>query len=305
MKKVIFWDAKRAPDEKKGFTGVFATRVPHGTEGARRVSGALANGTAYDFSQKEVTVIRGRLRWIDKVGSDYGTKLVLFVESDKYLHRVSFSYDAVTLRTVMNNIRGLSKDIETAFLNISYWVRPDKDTNGVQKVSATGKPIYRETPTFQDISPMYDSEAYKAVVKEKGLEWQQVTDATGKKTWRQDAEFKFWDTELVRTQRFLLSTETVLPFTYNSLTCCEAANPSGGGNLTSGEIELTREIYEKIKTAYVFPFRSADVDADDFESQSAPTATNTSSAAPQADTGFPASETTYVHDTSCTDDLPF
>lgn len=62
----------------------------------------------------------------------------------------------------------------------------------------------------------------------------------------------------------LLTTESVLPFCWNSMT----ASASDGTvlTLTEGEIASLKAIYEGVKPLYKFPFGKTEATADDFES---------------------------------------
>lgn len=269
MKPVVFWDAKRVPQRDKSgnpiadkYTGVFATKVAAGMPGAFRYSGTLANGREYDFHQKEVTSVRGQLRWIDKQGSDYGTNLILVFETEKAAHRISIPYDVVALRQVVNHLAGLKGAVADAYINVNYWVREATDASGKIKTNDQGKVRWASSLMFQDIAPDIPFSEYREFAQKHGLEWVQKKNAKGETEWDQSAEYKYWDSRLVALQRFLLKTPGVLPFTYNSLTACQAENPSGGGNLTDAEIELCKEIYTRVKSGYRFPFQREEIDAD-------------------------------------------
>ena len=279
MKQVIFWEAKRVPQRDKSlnpitdkYTGVFATKVAAQTPGALHYSGALANGREYDFHQKEVTTVRGQLRWIDKQGTDFGTKLILVIETEKAAHRISIPYDVVTLRQVVNHLAGLKSDVANHFINVNFWVREATDANGKIKTNDQGKVRWTSSLMFQDIAPEIPFSEYRDFAQKHGLEWIQRKNAKGETEWDQGAEYKYWDSRLVGLQRFLLKQPGVLPFTYNSLTACQAENPSGGGNLTDAEIELCKEIYQHVKGNYKFPFQREDVDADSILDEYAPPA---------------------------------
>lgn len=271
MKRVIYWEPKRSEKItpsgtilKDEFVGKFRTKVPPSTPGAIRHHGTLANGREYDYCGIDADAISGKLRWIDKQDNkEYGTSIILFLESEKYLHRLSVNYDAYNLKDVMNHLCGLGKDVANYVINISYWVRKAKDLNGNYKVNADGKPVWNKSLSFRDISPQFKLDAWKDFVQKNGLEWTQVKKANGAKEWNSDAEFKYWDGRMVELQRFLLKSGTALPFNYNSMICCEAPNPSGGGNLTKEEIELCNTIFEKVREDYKFPFSRNEVIADD------------------------------------------
>lgn len=279
MKPVIFWDAKRVPQRDKSgnpiagkYAGAFGTKVAEGTPGAYRYQGENAAGIKWDFWQKEVTAVRGCLRWIDKQGTDYGTRLLLFIETDKALHRISQPYDIGNLQQAVNCLCGLGRDITDHFLNIDFWVREATDANGNIKTNDQGKPIWQSTLMFRDITPAIPFKEMREFAEKNGLDWIEGRNAQGKKTFDQSAAYKYWDSRLVGIQRFLLNTPTALPFIYNSMTATEIANPSGGGNLTDAEIELCKEIYQHVKGNYKFPFQREDVDADSILDEYAPPA---------------------------------
>ncbi len=269
QKQVILWKPRRAvkltPQGKPidgEFVGKYATRVPENTPGAIHVKGQNDAGKSWDFWELQVDSIAGNLRWIDKRdGGDYGTTLEVFLESNQYLHQISFSYDGFVLKDILNYICGLQKDIPTHYINLSYWVRK-AEKNGVVQSDKDGKPVWRKTPSFRDITPLFDYEAWMRFQEENALGGFHKVTATGKKVWIDDAAIKFWDGKLVAVQRLLLKTDTCLPFCYNSFTACEAPNPSGGGNLTAAEIEICKTRYEQVKGLYKFPFSRNETSAD-------------------------------------------
>lgn len=284
QKQIIFWDAKKAAKRDaqgreiaKEFHGVFQTKVAEGTPGAVNYKGEMPapSTVKWDYHAIEATVIRGRLRWIDKVLPPYDgarSQLVMFIESDKYLHRVSVKYDANNMRDVMNQLCGLGKAVSTEYLNLQYWVRPALDSNKKPKLTAKNEIRYAQTLQFVDVAPQFTYQQWMDFAQTNGLQWEQKTTASGAKEWSSDAELKYWDSRLVAMQQFLLKTETVLPFTYGSLTACESTNPSGGGNLTSHEIDECQRIYEAVKVNYKLPFAKEAVDADNIDFSAPPMA---------------------------------
>ena len=96
------------------------------------------------------------------------------------------------------------------------------------------------------------------------------------------------------------------------MTACEAPNPSGGGNLSAQEIELTKEIYERVKSSYSFPFTRSDVSADDafsepsgYEQKAAPMP-HPDAVIPPSQKGVPFPEMEPEFEQAATgDDLPF
>lgn len=270
VKQVIMWKPKRSekktpkngvvPDE---YVGKLRTKVPEGTPGAVRNFGENKAGKKWDFWELEVDSVAGQLRWIDKRdGGDYGTSLLLFLESDKYLHQIDIEYDGFSLKDVMNYLCGLGKDITTAYLNVSYWVRKQTDRDGKVKTDKDGKPIWRKSISFRDIQPQFSFDEWMSFAEANGLKGEHKRKADGTKEWVDDAAIKYWDSRLVAMQRYLLTTDAVLPFCYNSFTACEAPNPSGGGNLTAEEIATCNSIYEAVKPLYRFSYQRSAVDAD-------------------------------------------
>jgi hypothetical protein len=271
MKKVIFWEPKRAEKRKPDgsivpaeFVGKFRTKVEASTPGAINYAGTLANGKAYDYNGIDVDAISGKLRWIDKQDNgEYGTNLVIFLESDKFLHRISVKYDPYNLKDVMNHLCGLGKDVLTYVINVSYWVRKAKTQDGGFKVNNKGEAVWNKSLSFRDVPVQFTFEQWKEFAQANGLEWTQVKRANGDKEWNSDAEYKYWDGRMVELQRFLLKSGAALPFCYNSMIACEVPNPSGGGNLTADEIALCNSVYERVRADYAFPFGRAEKSADD------------------------------------------
>jgi len=277
MKNVIMWEPKRAEKRKADgspitgeYVGKLRTKVTDGTPGARNYAGKLANGKEYNYWGLDVDSVAGKLRWIDKQdGGDYGTNLVLFLESEKYLHKITVKYDPYNLKDVMNHLCGMGAEIGTRVINLSYWVRKAQKADKTFKVKEDGSVIWNKSMSFRDITPQFSFEEWKDFAQTNGLEWTQTKRADGTKPWNSDAEYKYWDGRLVGIQRFLLNAGTALPFCYNSMTVCEAENPSGGGNLTAAEIEHCKEIYERVKGEYKFPYNRSEVSADDVFEQAA------------------------------------
>lgn len=323
MKKVIFWEPKR--DEKRRadgspiageYIGKFRTKVGEGTKNAVRYVGSNAAGVSWDYLGLNVDSVSGKLRWIDKQDNgDYGTNLVLFLETEQFLHRVSIKYDPYNLRNVMNHLCGLGKSVADTVINISYWVRKDLDREKRVKTDKDGKPLWAKSISFRDIDPEFTYEQWRDFSQTNGLDWFQETRPNGKKEWNCDAEYKYWDSRLVRLQKHMLTTEGVLPFCYNSMTACEAPNPSGGGNLSAEEIELSKEIYERVKGLYSFPFNRSDVNADNaFDQPEQPSyqqpmarPPHPDSVLPPSNSGepFPTSEPVFEDAPASGDDLPF
>jgi len=265
MKKVILWEPKRSesPKSPNEYVGKFRTKVSVDTPGVRLYEGTLATGKKYSYHAKEVDSVSGVLRWIDKRNNgEFGTNIVLFLESESYLHQISIRYDPYNLKEIVNHLCGLGKSISTQVINLSYWVRRAKNESGAYKVNDKGEAIWNKSISFRDISPQFDFASWKDFAHKNGLEWNQITKSNGVKEWNSDAEYKYWDSRILGIQRYLLAEGTALPFMYNTMIGCEAPNPSGGGNLTSDEIELCDNIYTRIRDEYKFPFSKQEVNAD-------------------------------------------
>lgn len=265
MKKVILWEPKRSenPKSPNEYIGKFRTKVSVDTPGVKLYEGTLATGKKYSYYAKEVDTVSGVLRWIDKRNNgEFGTNIILFLESENYLHQISIRYDPYNLKDVVNNLCGLGKSISTQLINLSYWVRRAKNETGNYKVNEKGESVWNKSISFRDISPQFDFASWKDFAQKNALEWNQITKSNGAKEWNSDAEYKYWDSRILNIQRYLLAEGTALPFMYNSMIGCEAPNPSGGGNLTANEIELCDNIYTRIRDEFKFPFASQKVNAD-------------------------------------------
>lgn len=328
-KKVIQWQTKVSPKRTTDgmaipdeFVGKFRTRVSPQTPGAIHYVGSNPAGKTWDYHAKEVGTISGHIRWIDKVLPSFTgatAEIILVFESEKAIHKVSVDYDPTHIRDIVNSLMGLGKEIDTHFANMSYWVRKKLDSNKRPVIMDNGNPRWLRNIQIADVTPHYTYEQWMDFAQKNGLEWVQHTDARGKKTWDSSNELKYWDSMLLRIQKHLLKTPTVLPFTYNSLIACEAPNPSGGGNLTKEEIEHCREIWQQKKALMEFPGSRDESNADDILDGYAPAAP---AVAPAADTHedpysepvrttspaadpFPTMDTRDYSPPPPTDDLPF
>lgn len=315
-KQVVMWEPRRAeklnlsgeiiPGE---FVGKFRTKVAPNVPGAVNHKGRNDAGVEWDYWGKDVDSVSGVVRWIDVRSTDFGPVIALFLESDKYLHQITCPYDIGNIRTIMNHLCGLGNELSTAYINISYWVRKKMNAKGELKTTDKGQPIWAKDLYFRDVPVKFEFEEWKEFAAKNNLEWFKET-RKGKEEWNYEAELNFWLSKVVAVQRFLLKTEKVLPFCWNSLTACE--KPSPGGNLTSEEIEAATEIYERIKENYRFPFSRREATADEVDlSPSAPqpgpaippaatgrTPANTSNA---AEVPFPTDDVTSYDE----DHLPF
>lgn len=269
VKRVVMWKPARAEKRKPSgeivpgeFIGKFRAKVPEGTPGAVRQVGKNEAGISWDYWAQEVDSIAGVVRWIDVRTSDYGPTIALFLESPKSLHQITVPYDVRNIHAIMNHLCGLGKELEVAFVNVSYWVRKATDVNGRLKLDKKDNPIWQKDLTFRDVPKKFSTDEWKKFSAENDLDWFQENRA-GKTVWNFEKELAFWLSKVVAVQRFLLGTEKCLPFCWNSITACEA--PSPGGNLTREEIATCNSIYEAIRPLYRFPFSREESSADDVE----------------------------------------
>ena len=264
------------------FAGAFRTKVAPGTPGSKHHTGENAAGKKWDFHAVDVFGISGTLRWIDCRTSDYGSTIELFLETEKSLRQISIPFGVDNLHDVMNSLCGLKGEVHTAMLNVGYWVRMKVDFNKVVKLDKENKPLWKKTIQFRDVTPEFSFDEWKAFAAENGLEWVQ-TKKIGKTEWDFQAHLAYWMGRVVKLQRFLLTTESVLPFCWNSMT----ASASDGTvlTLTEGEIASLKAIYEGVKPLYKFPFGKAEATADDFESRNYVPALAVAPA--NGDSGFP------------------
>lgn len=269
VKRVVMWKPARAEKRKPSgeivpgeFIGKFRAKVPEGTPGAVRQVGKNEAGISWDYWAQEVDSIAGAVRWIDVRTSDYGPTIALFLESPKALHQITVPYDVRNIHAIMNHLCGLGKELEVAFVNVSYWVRKATDVNGRLKLDKKDNPIWQKDLTFRDVPKKFSTDEWKKFSAENDLDWFQENRA-GKTVWNFEKELAFWLSKVVAVQRFLLGTEKCLPFCWNSITACES--PSPGGNLTREEIATCNSIYEAIRPLYRFPFSREESSADDVE----------------------------------------
>ena len=244
------------------YVGKFRTKVQPNTPGAFRHTGENAAGIKWDFWGYDIDSINGQLRWIDCRTGDYGSTIELFLETPKSLRQLTIPFDVMNLHDIMNHLCGLGKEVEVAMLNVSYWVRPKTDKDGNVKLDDKKKPIWRKSITFRDITPQFSFDEWREFAAQHGLEWVQEKKI-GKTEWNFQAELAYWLGRVVKMQRFLLSTEKVLPFCWNSMT----AMKSDGTELTLTEEEIAslNAIYEGVRPLYKFPFGRTETTADDFE----------------------------------------
>ena len=282
------------------FEGAFRTKVAPGTPGSKHHTGENAAGKKWGFHAVDVFGISGTLRWIDCRTSDYGSTIELFLETEKSLRQISIPFGVDNLHDVMNSLCGLKGEVHTAMLNVGYWVRMKVDFNKVVKLDKENKPLWKKTIQFRDVTPEFSFDEWKAFAAENGLEWVQ-TKKIGKTEWDFQAHLAYWMGRVVKLQRFLLTTESVLPFCWNSMT----ASASDGTvlTLTEGEIASLKAIYEGVKPLYKFPFGKAEATADDFESGNYVPALAVAPA--NGDSGFPDIDLSDQEPPIEIDELPF
>jgi len=313
VKQVVQWKPARVETKegsaKPGYVGKFRTKVPQGTPGATRQVGSNPAGRSWDFWAQDVDSVAGQLRWIDVRTTDFGPTIVLFLESPKALHQITIPYDVNNIHVIMNHFLGLGKELDVAFLNVSYWVRKKTDFNKNVKLDKDGNPIWAKDISFRDVPVKWNFEGWKAFAEKNGLQWFKEV-RKGKEEWNYEAELRFWLAQVVKVQRFLLGTEKCLPFCWNSVT----ATASDGTELTlsADEIATVNAIYEGIKPLYNFGFGRNQTSADDAilappagydpnNAQHAADPFNTADAVP-----FPTTDVTDYETTAQPgDDLPF
>lgn len=311
VKQVILWEPKRAPDldkngkpTKKEFVGKFRTKVPQGTPNAVRHTGENAAGKRWDFWGLDVDSVNGVVRWIDVRTTDFGAKIVLFLETPKQLNQITCDYDVNNLHDIMNAFLGLGKDLATAHINVSYWIRKKTNKDGTIKTDKDGKTLWARNLTFRDVAPRFTFEEWRKYAEENGLAWVQEKK-NFETVWNYDAEMGFWLEKLVSVQKFLLKTDTCLPFCWNSVTACETG-------ALKAELPHIQNIYESIKGLYQFPFGGIRTNSENVEL--APPAgydpSNQQHAANPFDTAdavpFPTADvTSHSEGDANGDDLPF
>lgn len=262
---VVEWKPRKMekPGKPGEFVGKFITKCAPNTPGAINVFWKVGSKEG-NYWGMPIDSISGTTVWVDKIFSDYGTELVIYLKGKKALNKVVLPYsEDFNLRTVINNLVSLKKELHTVTINIGYYVRKHLDKNKAPIMGTNGLPLYRKSLTFTDINPEFSYEEWMDFAQKEGLMGHHVTDSSGKRTWNDDAACKYWDGRLVGIQRWLLKQGTALPFTYNSLICREAPNPSGGGNLTAAEIQKAKEMYEAIRGNYRFSWQSGETSSED------------------------------------------
>lgn len=314
-KPVIFWEPKRADKRRPtgeiitdDYVGKFRTKVAPNTAGAYHYAGENREANIqWDFWGYDVDSINGAIRWVDVVATDYGNKILLFLENPKALHRIQADFDVRNIHDVMNHVCGLGKELEVANVNVSYWVRKQTDKDGNPKTDKKGKVFWAKSLTFRDVPKKFSFEDWKEFSKVNGLEW--VKEKRNlEDVWNYTAEINFWLGKLVEVQRWLLSKPQTLPFTWDSQTF----NPQ---NFSEDEIGLAKGLYEKAKARFRFPYKSVSADADSVLEASVKTA-NAPAQQPTAQTtrtepgnldGFPAHETRNYEDNTPDpgDTIPF
>lgn len=271
VKQVVLWEPKRVADidkngkpTKREFVGKFRAKVPQGTPNAERHFGENAAGVRWDFWAVDIDNVTGIVRWIDVRSTDYGPKIVLFLESKNRLNQITVKYDVNNIHDIMNVFLGLGKELATAELSVSYWVRKKTDREGRIKTDKDGKAFWAQSLTFRhaiesvNIPGRYNFDEWKKYSEENGLQWFQEK-RKGETEWNYEAELNFWMDKVVAIQRFLLKTDTCLPFTWNSVTACE------NGPLTADEIAHINNVYESVKPLYLFPFGGSRTNSENVE----------------------------------------
>ena len=266
-KPVAMWEPKRTEKTTASgavvpgeYVGKFRTKVPEGTPNARRHVGENPKGDKWDFWGLDVDSINGVTRWVDVRNTPFGPKIVLFLETDKRLNQITCDYDVRNIRDVMNHLCGLKKDLHTAHINVSYWVRkqmtgPDKKT---VKTDDKGNPMWSRNLYFRDVPELFTFDAWKEYAAANDLEWFQEMRG-GKKVWNFEAELNFWLGKVAGVQKYLIEKETALPFRWDSVVACPT------GLLSEDDLAACQNLYESIKPLYRFPYSRTEVSADDVD----------------------------------------
>lgn len=309
LKPVIIYKPTRAEKRKSTgeiipgeYVGKMRTKVAPNTAGALHHVGENKS-VKWDFWGYDVDSINGVLRWIDCRTGDYGSTIELFLETPKSLRQLTIPFDVANLHGIVNHLCGLGKEVEVAMLNVSYWVRIKTDKDKKPKLGKDNKPIWQKSIQFRDIPPQFTFEQWKEFSAQHGLDWFQE-QKIGKTEWNFQAELAYWIGRVVKLQRFLLGTEKVLPFCWNSMT----ATASNGTDLTLTEAEIAtaKNIYESVKPLYKMPFGRSETTADAFEDGYDPGNAGQYANSQSSDPGFPAEEVrNYEDSTPDSDDLPF
>lgn len=306
LKPVFLYKPVRAEKRKSDgsiiegeYVGKFRTKAAPNTQGAFRHVGENAAGKKWDFWAVDIDSVNGQLRWIDCREGDYGATIELFLETPKSLRQLTIPFEVVNLHDIMNHLCGLGKEVEVAMLNISHWVRPKTDKDGNLKLGDDKKPIWKKSITFRDIAPQFSFDEWKAFAAQNGLEWLQEKKI-GKTEWNFQAELAYWLGRVVQLQRFLLNTEKVLPFCWNSMTAMKSDGTAL--TLTEGEIATLNAIYEGVKPLYKFPFARNEETADDFEERVA--AQHATIDTRFSDPNFPTDEAPVNHENVTPDEQP-
>lgn len=311
VKQVVQWKpAKVEIKDKSGkvsYVGKFRTKVQEGTPGAIRHTGSNPAGRSWDYFGQDVDSIAGQCRWIDVRTTDFGPTISIFLESPKALHQITVPYDVNNIHTILNHFLGLGKELEVAYLNVSYWVRRKLDVNKNPKLDKDGNVLWARDLSFRDVPVKWDFEEWKDYAEKNNLQWFKETRAA-KQVWNFEAELNFWLSQVVKVQRFFLSTEKCLPFCWNSVTA--SASDGTALTLTTDEIASISAIYDGIRPLYDFKFGRNDVNADNVEL--VPSADYVPNApAPQPERirqpdGFPTVDVnSYEDNRPDTDPLPF
>lgn len=264
MKKVIFWETCKFPIGNKT-VGKFKTKVNPEVNGAVHFKGENpSTKVSWDYHALVRDSITGKVRWVDKVEDKYsGAALVLYLESEKFLHKLKLNYDASPCRDIMNRLLSISGDITERNITLTYWVRPKTGLDGTVKLNDKNQPILQDNIIIKDVEPMFKD--WRKYSEDNGLEWKQSKDAKGKVSYDMSNELKFWDEKISEIQLILLRKKVALPFSYGSFICSETPNPSGAKNLPENALAYAKTRYEEIRGNYQMPFSKKEQDADDID----------------------------------------
>ena len=263
QRPIYFFEPARRQNGDK-IEGVFRMKVPEGTPNAILREGTLADGRMYSYWCLEASSITGRVRWIEKIGSKFGTKIVLVLESGRRFFSISIRYEAQELRNVMSSLCGLKGDLMDAEITISNWIYQKKNPDGSPKLNAKGKVVWGQMFVFKGLTPEFGKEnPWIKFAENNGLEWVKRRNAKGEDETDTSAELQYWDKRMLAMMRWMLKQPEVLPLSYGSWIAYGLENPSGAGQFTPDEVQTANDIYQRRKADFFFPFRSQKDEAND------------------------------------------
>ena len=273
MKEVIFTEAALAPKRDKSgnpipneFCGRFRRKLKTPAPGAFLYEGVIAaqNNKPYKYWAQEASILRGYIRWVDVQVDKFGTRLVMFLENDRFVFRVQLKYDVMTLRGLVNQISNADNGIEDWFANVTYNAWIDKDKDGKPKLTDAGNVRWATAINFEDARLLIEKDKMREYLEKQGLAWEKrFNSKTNKDEFDPGKEMAFWMKVIRKTQERLLMSGKALPFNYNSVFIGNNPHPSGCGLLNQEAQEQAKDLYQKIRGSYKMPFAQETIDGDD------------------------------------------